>query len=241
VGREPASLFLYDAHSLSARSVLEAVYDGPFDLRSYAPQPVILERMPSLENGDVLIQPVQVQPGAAMVDADGRPAALAEGVAYRPSGCSEPACARLYSGSQPVEMDQLVVRFELLPALKWSDGAALTADDSLFSYEVARSLYPGAQPERVERTQSYQVLGETTVEWAGLPGDLGGAIQDKFFIPLPRHAWSLYPAQDLPGLDLAARTPLGWGPYVIDEWVAGDHITLHRNPFYFRAAEGLPH
>ena len=241
LGREPASLFLYDALSLSARSVLQAVYDGPFDLRGYTPQPVILQRMPSLENGAVTIQPVTVQPGAAIVDAEGLPAALAEGVFYRPSGCTETACARQYSGSQPVEMDQLVVRFELLPGLKWSDGAALTADDSLFSYELARSLYPAAQPERVERTQSYQAVDETTVEWAGLPGDLGGAIQDKFFSPLPRHAWSLYPAQDLPSQELAARTPLGWGPYVIDEWVAGDHITLHRNPFYFQADQGLPH
>jgi peptide/nickel transport system substrate-binding protein len=34
--------------------------------------------------------------------------------------------------------------------------------------------------------------------------------------------------------------PIGWGPYVIDEWVAGDHISLHRNELYWRADEGLP-
>ena len=33
---------------------------------------------------------------------------------------------------------------------------------------------------------------------------------------------------------------LGWGPYVIDEWVKGEQITLHKNPNYFRASEGLP-
>ena len=36
------------------------------------------------------------------------------------------------------------------------------------------------------------------------------------------------------------RKPLGWGAYVIDEWTPGDHISLSRNPNYFRAAEGLP-
>jgi peptide/nickel transport system substrate-binding protein len=39
---------------------------------------------------------------------------------------------------------------------------------------------------------------------------------------------------------MSARMPLGWGPYSIDEWAAGDHITLSRNPNYFRGAEGLP-
>ena len=36
------------------------------------------------------------------------------------------------------------------------------------------------------------------------------------------------------------RYPLGWGPFVVEEWVLGDHITLSPNPYYFRAAEGLP-
>jgi peptide/nickel transport system substrate-binding protein len=35
--------------------------------------------------------------------------------------------------------------------------------------------------------------------------------------------------------------PLGWGAYVIDDWVAGDHISLHANPLYYRADEGLPY
>ena len=33
---------------------------------------------------------------------------------------------------------------------------------------------------------------------------------------------------------------MGWGPYVIDERVAGESITLLRNPNYWRADEGLP-
>jgi peptide/nickel transport system substrate-binding protein len=38
----------------------------------------------------------------------------------------------------------------------------------------------------------------------------------------------------------ANKDPLGWGAYVIDEWVSGDHITLKKNTNYFRASEGLP-
>ncbi|MBU2357371.1 MAG: hypothetical protein KKB02_00335, partial [Alphaproteobacteria bacterium] len=36
-----------------------------------------------------------------------------------------------------------------------------------------------------------------------------------------------------------ARTPVGTGPFVFDEWVQGDHISVHKNPDYFK--DGLPH
>jgi peptide/nickel transport system substrate-binding protein len=38
----------------------------------------------------------------------------------------------------------------------------------------------------------------------------------------------------------AAREPLGWGPFVVEAWTAGESIRLARNPAYFRASEGLP-
>jgi aldehyde:ferredoxin oxidoreductase len=34
----------------------------------------------------------------------------------------------------------------------------------------------------------------------------------------------------------STRKPLGWGPYVIEEWEAGESITLVKNRFYFREA-----
>lgn len=36
-----------------------------------------------------------------------------------------------------------------------------------------------------------------------------------------------------------ARTPVGTGPFEFVEWVQGDHITVRKNPTYFKA--GLPH
>ena len=47
-------------------------------------------------------------------------------------------------------------------------------------------------------------------------------------------------AEQMNSADETNKAPLGWGPYVIDEWTAGDHIRLVKNELYFRASEGLP-
>jgi peptide/nickel transport system substrate-binding protein len=90
------------------------------------------------------------------------------------------------------------------------------------------------------RTQAYQALDEVTVEWRGVPGYRFAGYVASFFFPLPRHAWGALSPQDLLSAEQAVRKPLGWGPYVVDEWTSGDHISLSRNPIYFRASEGLP-
>jgi peptide/nickel transport system substrate-binding protein len=234
-------LFYYDATSTSAREILAAVYDGPVDVRNYEPFPVIIQKLPSLNDGDARFQPVQVNAGDLIVDSSGNPVNLEVGVEFRPSGCAEIACAQKYSGDQPVTMDQLVLSFTLLSGVQWSDGAPLSSADSVYSYELARNLYPAAQPELITRTQSYRALDDHSVEWIGLPGYQDGLYHTKFFTPLPQHAWHNYSIEAIRTAEASSRKPLGWGAYVIDEWIAGDHISLHKNPLYFRAGENLPY
>jgi peptide/nickel transport system substrate-binding protein len=239
--REPDSLFLYGDSSLAARAVREAIYDGPVDQRDYAAAPVILEGLPTQSAGNVTLQPVQVAPNDLIIDSLGNLTNLAEGVVYFPSGCTALACAQTYTGQEPVSMDQMVVQFKLRPDLLWSDGAPLTAQDSLYSFEVARALGTRAHPDLLERTQSYQALDAQTVEWRGVPGLRDPNFIQNFFVPLPSHAWSKLTASQLLTDTLTTRTPLGWGPFVISEWAPGDRLTLTRNPNYFKASEGLPY
>ena len=186
---EPTSLFLYGDQSVAARSIRQAIYDGPYDVLNFDVSPVIWTEKPTLGNGDAQINPVEVSAGALIRDADGKLATLDQGVSYQPSGCTEASCAKKYEGSDPVKMDQLSVRFHLRPNLRWSDGTPLTADDSLYSYEVAKALYPQARADLIARTQSYQALDASTVEWRGIPGDRDPLYATNFFTPLPRHAW----------------------------------------------------
>lgn len=240
LGREPSSLFYYDAASTAAQDILAAIYDGPVDIQNYSEHAVILEKLPSVSDGDARLQPVKVNAGDVIVDSSGNPVNLEKGVSYRPSGCTELTCTLSYSGDQPVTMDQLVLDFKLLPGIEWSDSVPLTSADSVYSYEIARSLYPSAQADLVIRTQSYQASDETSTQWIGIPGYQDGIYRNKFYTPLPQHALHTYSVDALRTSEISARKPLGWGAYVIDQWVSGDHISLHKNPLYFRAGENLP-
>ena len=63
LGQEPTSLFPVNNPSSAARSVLAAIYDGPIDTNSYGYQAVILERLPSIKNGDAQLFPKSVYGG----------------------------------------------------------------------------------------------------------------------------------------------------------------------------------
>ncbi|MCL4558986.1 MAG: peptide ABC transporter substrate-binding protein [Chloroflexi bacterium] len=240
LGQEPLSLYLYGAASQAMWTILEAVYDGPIDYRSYASQAVILTKIPSLADGDALIQSIDVNTGDEVVDANGDLVTLAQGVKIHPAGCTGSDCAVPYDGKSTVKMDQMVVKFSLLPGLTWSDGAPLQASDSVYSYKLASDPNTPVSKYTIDRTSSYQALDTQTVEWVGKPGFLDSGYAGNFWSPLPEHAWGQFAAADLLTNPAATQTPLGWGPYVIDQWVKGDHIQLHKNPSYFRAKEGLP-
>ena len=187
MGQEPASLFLYNDGSTAARSVRQAIYDGPMDQSGYDNVPVILERKPDLANQDIRLEPVSVTAGDLIVDASGAMVNLAQDVSYFPSGFRESGCIQTYSGQGEVQVDQMFVRFSLRPDIRWSDGTQLTADDSVYSFEIARKLYPRVRADLLAHTVSYQAVDLLTVEWSGLPGYLDPVYAGFFFTPLPRH------------------------------------------------------
>lgn len=290
IGQEPASLYLYGPASGAASLIREVVYDGPIDTRGYDVQPVILEELPTLENGGAKLETVFVHEGEYVLDVDGNVVRLRDGISVRPAGCFDDACAVTYerpesaevedaptpvpeatassdeSGAPPpsarptlppdagLEMTQLQATFRLLPGLTWSDGEPLTAADSVFSYEVAQEaelpprlrtgnqgLVPPRSLDPILRTASYTATGELEVMWAGVPGYYDPNYRSNFFMPLPAHRLEGLSPEELLQADDSARLPLGWGPYVLTEWVPGAQIVAERNPNYFRASEEFPY
>lgn len=238
MGQEPDSLYPFGESNSAAQSVLAAIYDGPIDNVGYEYQPVILSQMPSLENGDAQIVSTDVEAGGQVVDAEGNLTELATGVRVRPAGCRDGDCAIAYDGVSPLEMDQMIVTFRLRPDLNWSDGAPLTADDSIYSFNLQRET--NINPFLIERTQSYEAADAQTLQWFGIPGYVDSTYFMNFWQPAPKHIWSEFPADQLADVDVSSRTPMGWGPYTVKEWIPTESITLEKNPNYFRIRDGYP-
>ena len=238
--QEPTTLYAYGASSQSMWSVLEAVYDGPFDTRQHEVQPVILDSVPDFENGGAVFVPQDVRAGELVVDVEGNLVALERGTRVHPAGCSAHDCVVEWDGSAPLQMERLELTFSLLPDLTWSDGAPLTVADSVYSFDLSNDPDTPVSREVVARTASYAALDDLTVKWVGLPGYFPQRYQTLFWLPMPEHAWGGMTAAELLTSEISTQNPLGWGPYVVDEWVKGDHIQLSKNTAYFRADEGLP-
>jgi len=239
LGQEPDTLYPYGGDMLASSQVQEAVWDGPIDNRSFGYQAVILEKLPSLADGDAVINTVTVNEGDTVV-VDGAPTTLEAGMTVRPAGCNADDCAVEFTGGS-IDMDQMVVTFSMLPGLMWSDGEPLTTADSVYSFNLMADPDTPASKYTIDRTATYEALDDTTVVWTGLPGYLDSVYFTNFWTPYPEHVWGQFTALELLEADESSRSPLGWGPYVIDEWTAGESITMHKNTNYFRADEGLPY
>lgn len=250
LANEPETLYLYGGTSLAQRQVLEAIYDGPIDRVGYRFQPVILEKLPDLADGDAALEPEPVEAGEWVVNDAGELVQLTPGEVIRPSGCAAFECAVAWDGN-PLEMDRLSATFTIKEGILWSDGTPLTAADSVFSYELARQCRIEGNPcgglglvtldhGTVERTASYTALDDRQVRWTGIPGFRDPNYPVNFFIPLPVHQLGTQSPEALLTLEASTRQPLGWGPYLFENWVPGEAIRLRSNPLYFRAGEGLP-
>ena len=240
LGQEPNTLYPYGNLNAAARSVLSAIYDGPLDVVEYAYEPIILEKIPALEDGDAQISPVNVTAGTEVIDTTGNVVLLSTGTRVRPSGCRSDDCAITYDGSSTIQMDQLVVTFTMLEGLMWSDGEPLTTSDSLYSFNLASADVTPGSKFLIDRTQTYEAADEQTIQWWGKPGYIDPDYYTNFWMPLPEHAWGEFPPEELLRVDVSTRLPLGWGPYIIDEWQPGQQLHLVKNLNYFRAESGLP-
>ncbi len=214
LGEEPNTLYPYGNLNAAAQSVLAAIDDGPIDTIGYVYQPVILQKLPSLADGDATVSQITVNTGSEIVDADGNLTALSIGTSVRPSGCRSDGCAVTYSGST-LQMDQMSVTFHLRPDLIWSDGTPLTADDLVYGYQIVSNDLSSPFKFLADHTQSYSATDITTLQWTGVPGFFDPTYFTDFFAPAPKHAWDKFGATGLAQVDVASHIPMGWGPYMI--------------------------
>lgn len=231
---EPDSLYYYGTQDLAARHIWHALYDGPVDTPDYRQEPVILDGLPRLGDS-VAIETISVQSGDRVLAASGSVMELAPGVSVRDN-----MGQRTTFRGEPIAMERMVVTFTLRSDVQWSDGTPLTPDDSVFSFELAADSGTPADKYLIQRTADYQATRNDQLVWRGVPGYIDSSYALSFWHPLPRHAWGELSAAELYTSEVSTRRPLGWGPFAIRDWETGSSLTLERNPYYFRAGQGLP-
>ncbi len=235
MAQEPDTLYPYGGSMLVQTAVAHAIFENNLTTLSYGYQAQGIEKVPSLSDGDAVLDSVAVEAGMMVLGADGNPVELAEGVEVINSDGETVA----YAG-EAIMMDQLTVDFSMQPRV-WSDGEPVKASDSVYSFNVLGDPDTPASKFTFDRTASYEATGDLTTQWVGIPGFRDSTYFTNFFAPLPEHVWGGYSAAELLEAEEVSRLPIGDGAFAIQEWNAGESIYLTRNENYYRADEGLPY
>jgi peptide/nickel transport system substrate-binding protein len=161
---------------------------------------------------------------------------------------TEPALAKAWK----VSRDGLEYRLELRRGLRFSDGQPLDADDVVFSFKVyldenvhspqRDSLIVANKPITVRKADQYTVVFGLSQPYA--PAE---RLFDSVAI-LPRHlleaAYNQGKLAQAWSLNTSPQQIAGLGPFRLKEYVAGQRITLERNPYYWKvdkAGNRLPY
>lgn len=233
--QEPDTLYPYGGSMLAGTNVQHGIFENYITTLSYDFQAAALEKLPSLADGDAVLNSVEVAEGDVVLKADDTVGALAVGDVIKNSDAEEVT----FDGA-PVMMDQLVVDFTMKPTV-WSDGTPVNASDSVYSFNLLLEPDTPSVKYTAERTATYEATGDLSTRWTGLPGFRDATYFINFYQPYPEHIWGAFSAAELLEAEESSRLPMGDGPFVVDEWIAGDSIRMSKNENYWRADEGLPY
>ena len=132
-----------------------------------------------------------------------------------------------------VSEDGLVVTWKLLEGVKWSDGSDFTCDDVKFTMEGALSDLSQVSASGYRDIESLDCPDPYTV--VATFGEVYAPYLRLFSYTVPDTAGAL---EDMESWDMN-RNSVGTGPFMLTEWVPGDHLTFSKNPYY--REEGKPY
>lgn len=128
------------------------------------------------------------------------------------------------------------VTWKMRQDVQWQDGQPVTADDVLFTWNAIHdpetgSWMPGIDSiEAVEKVDSYTFVVRYSSIYPGYLTQFGG---EQLAI-WPAHYCDA--SQGFVAWD-CGRKPLSDGPFVLADWVEGDHMTFVKNEKYYQAGK----
>ncbi|WP_448337808.1 peptide ABC transporter substrate-binding protein [Chloroflexus aurantiacus] len=132
-----------------------------------------------------------------------------------------------------VSEDGLVVTWKLRKGVKFSNGLEFTCEDVKFTMEGALSDLSQVSTSGYSSIETLECPDPYTVV----------ATFSEVYAPYLRLFAYIVPhdAGPLDQMETWAynQKPWGTGPFILEEWVAGDHLTFVRNPYY--REEGKPY
>ncbi len=129
------------------------------------------------------------------------------------------------------------VTWKLRQDVFWADGEQVTADDVIFTWDAITDPEMGIWVDGVDYTDSIEKVDDFTfivhynTVYTAYQTQFGG----ENFNVYPEHYCDA--SQGFTAWD-CNREPLSDGPYILEEWVTGDHLSFRRNENYFD--EGKP-
>jgi len=127
------------------------------------------------------------------------------------------------------DAERSYVTFHLDPAAKFSDGAPVTAEDVIFSWQLLRDKGRPNHRTYYAKVAKAEAIGEQAVRF-----DLSGSDDREIALilglmpVLAKHAVNPETFEET-----SFQAPLGTGPYLVAEVDPGKSVTLKRNPNYW--------
>jgi len=122
---------------------------------------------------------------------------------------------------------RMAVTYDLVDGVRWADGSPFTSADVKFTWELFM------KDSRVVSREGYDLIESidtpTPVQAVVNYRQLYAPFLTRFGAILPKAV--LEKEADLTKAAFA-RLPMGTGPFKVTEFVAGDHVTVERNPQY---------
>jgi peptide/nickel transport system substrate-binding protein len=142
-----------------------------------------------------------------------------------------------------VSQDGLTITWKLKPNLKWSDGEPLTSADVKFTWQVetdaGNAVYSRAGYDQISSVDTPDPQTAVLHFKSLYPG------WQTLFTSGPNNQGNIQPEHILKGKTGLEKDPfVHWptissGPFVITDWVAGDHLTMWPNPNYWKGKPKL--